>query len=129
MKNKILKRIAFLVFGIFILNTAASFFGWYELLPWYDNMMHFLGGAWLALVAVWGLYSYLKKRDDALVSVLLFVLVGALLWEVLEYVAQSIAGTPGLFATVPDSISDIVFGLVGGLVAGIYTLKKIKNHE
>lgn len=129
MKNHILQRLSFLVFGIFLLNTAASFFSWYTLLPWYDNMMHFLGGFWLALVASWILYSYLQHRKDALLSVILFVLVGALLWEVLEYVVQSIAGTPGLFATVPDSVSDVVFGLFGGFLGGLYILKKIRNRE
>lgn len=129
MRNHVLKRLALLVFVVFLLNTAASFFGWYELLPWYDNMMHFLGGFWLSLVAIWVLYKHVEFRKDAIFSVILFVLVGALLWEVLEYTVQGIAGTPGLLATIPDSISDVIFGLIGGLFGGLYTLRKIRNHE
>jgi len=129
MRNKVLKRLAILVFTIFLLNTAGSFFGWYELLPWYDIVMHFLGGLWLSLVAIWILYKYMEVRKDAIFSTLLFVLIGAILWEVLEYAIQAIANTPGLLATMPDSISDVVFGLLGGLLGGLYTLKKIRQHD
>jgi uncharacterized membrane protein YjdF len=129
MRNEVLKRLAILVFIVFLLNTAGSFFGWYELLPWYDMVMHFLGGLWLSLVAVWVLYKYMEVRKDAIFSILLFVLVGAILWEVLEYAVQAIANTPGLLATMPDSISDVILGLIGGLFGGLYTLKKIRQND
>ncbi len=127
MKTKLLQKLSLFVFSIFLLNSAGSFFSWYTLLPWYDNMMHFLGGVWLALVAVWLLYSRIQEKRAGIISVLLFVLVGALLWEGLEYFVQAITKAPGSLATPVDSVSDIVFGLLGGLLAGLHTIKRIRK--
>ncbi len=127
MKTKLLQKLSLFVFSIFLLNSAGSFFSWYTLLPWYDNMMHFLGGVWLALVAVWLLYSRIQEKRAGIISVLLFVLVGALLWEGLEYFVQAVTKAPGSLATPVDSVSDIVFGLLGGLLAGLHTIKRIRK--
>ncbi len=127
MRYLVLKYLSIFVFIIFLLNLAGSFFDWYVLLAWYDNMMHFLGGAWLSLVACWLLFPRIKKNTTHIVAVLLFVLVGALLWEVLEYVVQYITKSPGSLATPLDSISDVLFGLLGGYVFGSYTIRYIKK--
>lgn len=119
-----------MVFIIFILNTAGSFFGWYSLLPWYDNMMHFLGGGWLSLVAAFLLFNSIKKHNNGtLFSIIFFVLIGAVLWEFLEYFVQYITKAPGALANIPDSISDVVFGVLGGFVFGYNIIKGIKKHD
>lgn len=127
MRYIILKRLSILVFLVFILNTAGSFFGWYSLLPWYDNLMHFLGGAWLSLVATWFFYHKIQRGSINLGIVLLFVLVGALMWEFLEYFIQYMTQAPNALATMPDSISDVIFGLLGGLVLGYQTIGFIRR--
>ena len=128
MKIQLLQRLAGLVFCIFLLNTAGSFFGWYIILPWYDNMMHFLGGAWLGLVALFTWFSSIQNKTKGMTLVLVFTLVGAILWECLEYFLQlSVAGVPGLFATPFDSLSDIIFGLLGAYIASLYYIRKIRS--
>lgn len=90
-------------------------------------LMHFLGGAWLALVFSWIFFSYFKQNRWGLGTLLLFVFVGTIAWELLEYLVQYVAQSPGSLATLPDSVSDVVCGLVGGFVSGIYTLKTIRS--
>lgn len=127
MRGTLFRKLSIFVFIVFLLNSAGSFFSWYTLLPWYDNMMHFLGGVWLSLVAVWILYPRVEQKRVGIISVLLFVFVGALLWEGLEYFVQAITKAPDSLATPLDSISDVIFGLLGGLLAGLYTSKKIQK--
>ena len=52
--------------------------------------------------------------------IVLMVLVIALLWEVMEFSVQGFFGVTVL-ADVPDSISDVIMGLIGS-GAGIYYL-------
>lgn len=133
MRNQIFKRLALLVFAIFVLNSAGSFFGWYQLMGWYDNFMHFLGGLWLSLVFFWIFFGYIQKQYTKSKQIqvyfltLCFVFVAAVFWEFLEYGVQMVAKLPGLFATFSDSISDVVFGLLGGTLGYFYTRKQINR--
>lgn len=128
MRQILLKRLSFFVFFIFLLNTAASFFSWYTLLPWYDNMMHFLGGAWLALVFCFLFISKIEQKKATLISLLLFVFIGALLWEFLEYGIEHIADVKGLLANPKDSVSDVIFGILGGFLLGYKTIRSITKQ-
>ena len=129
MRRDILKQLSFFVFFIFILNTLATFFGCYTIFSWFDNMMHFFGGVWLGLVATWFWYSKYKRGIIGIGSILLFVFIGAFLWEILEYAVQFITRSPHSLATFPDSISDIIFGLLGGLLVGLRKLQTIKKQQ
>lgn len=129
MRDILLRKFAIFVFIIFILNTAGSFFGWYTLLPWYDNGMHFLGGAWLGMVSVWLLFPSIRQESFPFLVSMVLIFLGTILWEVLEYVIQDITGAPGALANVPDSISDIVFGLAGGFTSIFFIRKKIRNQK
>ncbi len=129
MRQDILKQLSFFVFFIFVLNSLATFFGWYTIFPWFDNMMHFFGGTWLALVAVWFWYTKYKRGILGIISVVIFVFVGAFLWEILEYLVQFITQSPNSLATPMDSISDVVFGLSGGLLMGYQKIKTIKKQQ
>jgi hypothetical protein len=129
MRHDILKQLSFLVFFIFVLNSLATFFGWYTIFHWFDNMMHFLGGCWLALVASWFWYEKYKRGILGIGSIIVFVFVGAFLWEVLEYFVQYIAQSPGSLATIPDSISDLILGTLGGFLTGLKTIQTIKKQR
>lgn len=134
-KTKILKKLAFLVVAVFLLNSAGSLFGWYELLPWYDDFMHFLGGAWLGLVSVWFFFSFVKKTNQqkrnyiSLLTLLFFVFLGTLFWEALEYGMQSLWNNPGLLAQKDDSIRDVLWGLLGGSISITNIFYKIRKND
>jgi len=127
MRNHLFHRLALLVVLIFLLNLAGSYFAWYNLLPWYDNLMHFLGGMWLSLLVLWFFFPRVQNLSVGIGIVLVFVLLGALLWEALEYSIQTLLYTPGLLATKMDSVSDVLFGIFGGLIAGLHFIKRIRK--
>jgi len=98
------------------------------MLPWYDDMMHFLGGAWLGMLGTWFYFHKIQRGSVKMKTILTFVFVGTILWEVLEYAVQHITNSPGALATMPDSISDVVFGMVGGYAAAYIYIAYIKKQ-
>ena len=81
---------------------------------WFDIVMHFLGGVVIAL-GVFTLYDLrfpLPRRLKALVPILAFTLIIALLWEVFEL----LAGLVVLEEYHVDTSIDILMALLGATV-------------
>lgn len=129
MRDRLLQKLALFVFLVFILNTAGSFFSWYNLLPWYDNFMHFLGGAWLAMVSVWLLFRLTRNEAFPFFIFISLIFVGTILWEFLEYFVQHVTNAPGALANIPDSISDVIFGMIGGVASLFFIRKKLRAQK
>ena len=120
-KENLLKRLASLIFLIFLLNYLAEKFYWYSAIWWFDMLMHFLGGFWLGL-----LFFYIFPPKDNLIrsaiGALLFVLFIGLGWELFEVALNNmIAGETFDYV---DTISDLFFDLSGGLCAILFIWKK-----
>lgn len=134
LRKKFFKYFAFSVFGVFILNTLASIFFWYSSITEFDMLMHFLGGFTALIFSFWFLYKKNTKWIDAgkkwkpFRVNLLIVLVIALLWEIMEFMVQGFFNTTVL-ANIPDSFSDIGFGLLGGAVGFIFLFHKYKKRK
>jgi branched-subunit amino acid transport protein len=135
LKRKLFVRLAVLVFLVFLLNTAGSLFGWYELAFWYDDVMHFLGGIWLGLLVFWVFFNYevrknkLKKIHHAVLPFIVLVVMGALFWEGLEFGTQALWNNPGLLAEKADSIRDILWGTLGGFIGIIVNFARLRHHD
>jgi len=111
------------IIGILLLSSillAAGHYllitqGWYYLYPFLDMPMHLLGGfvgalaAYATIVTVGGVSISAEK---SLLWVILAVLAIAIGWEVFEYM-WSVTNDAGISS---DTMSDILFGLIGGLV-------------
>lgn len=122
-----------LILVIFVLNTLASLLYWYIIFPWFDNMMHFLGGFWIALLIMTLFWKFISKQESLywrFFFVLASVLLVGLLWEIYEFGVQDIIQATGI-ASIPDSASDLVFDTFGGIVAFLIINNKTKNlnHE
>ncbi|MES2416531.1 MAG: hypothetical protein V4504_02435 [Patescibacteria group bacterium] len=119
-KEKLLKRMALMVFFIFIVNFLAMKFYWYSSLWWFDMPMHFLGGFFLGMI---GLYLLLPKDFSSayVFKLFLFVLVVGAGWEVFEIIVNQISSNPFY---ILDTISDIFFDVSGGLSAILYLCRK-----
>lgn len=95
-------------------------FHWYSLLWWFDIPMHFLGGLWLSLIALW----FLNLRDISIKSIfkiIIIVFVVGILWEVFEVtVKDSITKNP---FDLYDTISDLSFDIAGGFSGVFYYMK------
>ena len=84
-------------------------------------LMHFLGGLWAGLAAL-----YVFKSSGPVVSVfrtIIFVLVIGVGWEIFEIlVNETITNNP---LDVPDTFSDLLLDIAGGIFALIYFFHKI----
>lgn len=133
-RTSFFQKFALAIFGVFILNSLATFFFWYEGFLWFDMLMHFFGGIVVTFFLVWLLYhlyrTWREKGAAWRIIILnsgLFILV-AILWEIMEFSVQHAFDIYGVLATPADSVSDIICGLVGSLVALLYYFMKVKRH-
>ncbi|MBY0328670.1 hypothetical protein K2Q02_01070 [Patescibacteria group bacterium] len=130
MFQKRLASISLLIIVLMItLNTLATMFYWYVSIPWYDMMMHTLGGVFL-VVFIAALFTRRVLRSShvhSITTVLFVVLIIGLGWEFYEYIVQySIKGSARL-ASIPDSISDMVCDMFGGIL-GVYFVLMLKRR-
>lgn len=113
-KKKLGFFVVFLVFFILLINWLAMEFHWYYFLPWFDIPMHFLGGFWVAILFIFllPLRKYSFKYVFLILSCVLFV---GVLWELFEITLNSITLRDS-FDRI-DTISDLLFDLLGGFIA------------
>src|SRR3989338_10618649 len=103
-RKKLFIRLATLMFLIFTANFVANKFYWYSSISYFDMIMHFLGGFWLALAFIW-VYNKEKLNSINILKVMLSVLLVGVAWEVFEVlVNQSLA--KNLFDAL-DTLSDL----------------------
>ena len=122
-----------LILAVLVLHISAILLYFYVIFPWYDNMMHFLGGFWIALAAMTFLWNFISSQKNPwlrFIFVILCVLLMGIVWEIYEFGVQDWIKITGI-ASIPDSISDLVFDTLGGIVAFLIINNKTKNlnHE
>ncbi len=115
-----------LIVLIALLHYLALDRAYYWTIAWYDIMMHFLGGLWVALATIWILrterLSFFKKCSWK--SVLVAVLVIGVLWEVYEVVfGLTFISDPEYWG---DTTLDLIMDLVGGAL-GIGVSRDIRH--
>jgi len=116
--------------GIFLINAAASAFYWYVTMPWFDMMMHILGGVFVALLGASFFFSRIRMLPtyELFVTVLLFVFIIGLAWEYYEYIVQFYVKGVQL-AHLTDSISDIICDVVGGSIGTCFVILLKKRYN
>lgn len=103
-----------LLVAVAALHWIASDLYYYWTVPWYDIMMHFLGGAWVALAALWLLempFSRFFKARVSLTSVVLLSVVVGVLWEVYEIIFGF--SDPSAVGYTADTSLDLVMDTIG----------------
>ena len=131
-RKKLAKRLIYLIFFILIVNFLANKFYWYYAVWYFDMIMHSIGGFRVGLASTWffdkseSFKSFPESKILILKLIskaLLFVMLVAIGWEVFEFLVNDvIAQNPFDFI---DTISDVFFGLFGGLCAILYICKKL----
>ncbi|MDA0207786.1 MAG: hypothetical protein O3B64_00045 [bacterium] len=115
--------IYFIVTGA--LHVFALQFGWYVYVPWFDILMHFLGGGFAMLLGFvfWDIFvsAHLRRpRQNGFRFMQFIVLLGivglvGIAWEWYEYLLdQAIGGIRQ--PSIGDTMSDFFFDLTGGAV-------------
>ena len=110
---------------IAVLHNAASLFYFYWTLWWFDILMHFLGGFWIASVCLWIFYgNYFRQisrpsRTKLFVFAILSSIILGLAWEAFELATNII-----LFPEyIPDSALDMVMDTIGGVFAYFFYVR------
>jgi hypothetical protein len=100
--------------------VAAKGFNAYILYPWLDMPTHFCGGMaityffLIAIVHSQALIGNVPKPIQFSLSLGLTAII-AVVWEFLEYLSDIVLGTK-MNLGVSDTLSDLFFGLLGGVV-------------
>lgn len=124
-KNLVFKRSAILIAVICLLNAPAMLFYWYSTIWWFDILMHFLGGFFVAVLFFWIFASFVpetwspKTQLGVLGALLLSVFIIGLAWEGYELVIDLLTGAKDYVYL--DGFSDMFNDLAGG-VFGFLTL-------
>ncbi len=126
------------VFDGFVLAAVsfASLFGGYELIPYWDKILHFLSGF---LFAVLGTAVHFSQKPghaldpadafNASLYTWMFAMMSAVLWEIWEYLVSFSGADPQQVALtgVGDTMGDIIVCTVGGLITAISCWKYLRH--
>jgi len=124
------KSLLAFIFLILIFQAIAIIFYWYWRIWWFDMPMHFLGGLWVGLSVLW--FVFLSKRltvnipqtaFSTFVTGVLLVFIVAIVWEIFEYVVQVFIPREIPY-DILDTLSDIFWGLMGGVTASFSFSRK-----
>src|SRR3989344_3138109 len=118
MGEKIISKnfVAFLVLVIAGLSLLGNFTVIAYVYEWYDQILHLLGGAWVAVfVLVWlkprpQFFDVSKNFYATLIFILGAVGLVGIFWEFFEYSLYS------QYLFLADTLCDLLLDLVGGLI-------------
>ncbi|PIR41089.1 MAG: hypothetical protein COV31_03030 [Candidatus Yanofskybacteria bacterium CG10_big_fil_rev_8_21_14_0_10_46_23] len=122
---------------IFSLNVILGWtFGWYLRFDWFDTLLHYLGGLFIALLLLSYYDSEFAKNSQPFQF---FALLGmtmgiGVLWEFGEFIASQTLAQPfqnffqikaQFIGNLADTIEDLLMDTLGGLtVAGLHLLRR-----
>lgn len=133
LKQKLFLEQFILIIIIAVLHFFALQFYLYWTFEWFDILLHFLGGLWVGLVALWFFFfsgfvykdvSLVRKTRIFLITIASVLTVGVL-WEVWEVWANLVfIDEQGYFL---DTALDLVMDTLGAVIAFIYAKKLIRQ--
>lgn len=116
------------------LHMVGIYYKLYFFIPRFDVLLHFLGGLWVGLTALW-LYDELGARGGIstqhsffrpLIWVVSASLCAAVCWELFELtnnITNQYMSTSAGLSYAEDSLKDICLGVIGGLVGFLFHKK------
>lgn len=127
-KLLIISFFTILLIGVF--HYLSMQYSWYWIYKWIDVPIHFLGGFWFSLTSLWislkvkHIDNILGYKKKALFVMLISVLIIAVFWELFELIFNITSiHSIGYWQ---DSLSDILNGFLGGMIAFLYFTKNKK---
>lgn len=106
----------------------------YPVSPWYDDVVHFLGGVWVGLTSVWmiyrlgkGLYglSYGQNYQKTIIVAGTIAFIVGICWEIFEYLNGLTMTAPGETYKF-DTVMDVMEDTLGAIISVSLILKKNK---
>ena len=132
-RNRLLRDIAVLVCIIAALQFTAISFHLYWTFWWYDIILHFLGGIFVGLLILWfrffsGYFGVHQHTSE--VSTFFFIVIATLIvgvgWEAFERALGQTWSVEGYYV---DTILDVIFDLIGSVVAFYFFRSRYMTHE
>ncbi|MDO5515959.1 MAG: hypothetical protein Q4F66_00285 [Clostridium sp.] len=122
---------------IFIL--MAMYFGnilnFYDLVPYYDKILHTSSGIIIGIMSI-VVYAHFTKEYFHKVNprfIMLFCVIFAIAlaggWEIWEYTTDKLFGLDSQLGSLDDTMTDIICGTIGGIIALIPIYRFSKGHE
>ncbi len=126
-KKKFSLVLVFFIYVIFISDIIANYFYLYWRFWWFDIIMHFLGGLWIAglMYYLFFLSDYLPKvfkKYSVFILTFSFVLIIGILWEIFEYITKVSVRQDNY---VLDTYLDLLMDMFGWVLA-YFLLSKLK---
>ena len=131
-KIPLLKQSFVLILIVGVLDIIGAVFHLHWAVWWFDTILHFLGGVWVAMTVLMLWYSkfdYIETNKLKIIgfTVLATFIVG-FLWEVFEVAFDITFFSDGaIFAR--DTISDLILDTCGGFFATLYSMKVLRNSR
>ena len=131
MKRILLAEIFFIGISVAVLHKIALSLSLYWNIVWFDIMMHFLGGALIALITLFFIYDSkffnfsIKKPIllfTAAVGVTLIIGLGWELWELYM-------GFADIYEDQFDTALDLIMDTLGAITVYLYSKDKICQKE
>jgi hypothetical protein len=128
MKKRFMRHALVFAILVFVITVAANRFYWYYSIFGFDKIVHTLGGIFCALLVVALFSERLPQRARArIIAIIFWVFVIGFVWELYEYVVQFYIKSVEL-ANIPDSIGDILFDMLGGLIGAVFVISNEKRY-
>lgn len=135
-----MKRAFFFLVLVFVINLPGLYYQWYLHYWWFDVVLHFLGGFFIAMFFA----AYLKehipgglKLKNTLIIIGAAMFIGVV-WEFAEYIANQTLTEPfykyfGVRAyfmgDLNDTVNDLTMDMLGaGLFAWLHLLRRGKTQ-
>lgn len=137
-----IKDILLLIIGLIALHYFALSSGMYTCTDpetcfvWIDNVAHAFGGILCAMIWVYLVQrknlQLISTQKTAFISIVLFVFLTALLWELFEFsifkLFTDFAYKLALYSpSLAEASSDIISNAIGGVVFAFFFARKIKE--
>lgn len=113
--------------AIFVINWIGLFYGWYGLITWFDEILHFGGGFFMALFLVGyfgdGPRRALRPYHYFLLIISVTVLIGVV-WEFFEFILDTVGdrylvrkfGVRSLIGDLSDTLNDLAMDSLGAVL-------------
>lgn len=112
---------------VFVTLFLGSLRDFYELIAWWDTLLHFQSGVLLALVGFALIYLLNERRTEALALSPFFVaffslcfsMAGSVVWEIYEFAADQLFGFNMQRTGLPDTMKDLILNTLGALLVSV----------
>lgn len=123
--------IVFIIISMYLGNIL----NFYTYIPSYDKILHLASGIIIGIIGVI-IYAYFTKEELNKINPMfmvffsiIFTIALAGIWEIWEFTTDRLFGLESQLNSLVDTMTDIICGTIGGLIALVPIYKFAKNKK